>query len=101
MAEDKVVRPHWLWFLILDGGILMLVNIVGNRGPYERLREKTSNRLPSYRTAQGLLAGTVVIHAGEAFAAGRIARRKGRRPRPWMVQTFVVGFPSLLELRRA
>jgi hypothetical protein len=47
-----------------------------------------------------MLAGTVVIHAVEAIAAGRMARHRGLNPKGWRGQTFVVGFPSLLALRR-
>jgi hypothetical protein len=102
MAEkdSKVVRPHWLWFLVLDGGILLLIQIVCNRAPYERVREKTTDRLPSYQVVQSLLAGTAVIHVGEAMLAARMADKRGLRRRGWALQTFAVGFPSLLELRK-
>ena len=48
-----------------------------------------------------MLVGTAVIHAVEAVAPGRMAKRRGLSPRGWRLQTFVVGFPSLLSLRRA
>ena len=48
-----------------------------------------------------MLVGTAVIHAAEALAAGRMARRRGLPARGWRLQTFVVGFPSLRALRRA
>lgn len=98
--EKKVVHPHWLWFLVLDGGIWLLIQIMFNRKTYEQAREKASNRLPSFEIVQGLLAGTAVIHAGEAMLAGRMAAKRGLPRRGWMLQTFVVGFPSLLELRK-
>jgi Domain of unknown function (DUF4499) len=98
--KQDVVRPHWLWFVVLDGGILALINIVLNREPYERLRGRAARVLPSYATAQGLLAGTAVIHVAEAVLAARMAQRRGLRRRGWAVQTFAVGFPSLLELRK-
>ena len=48
-----------------------------------------------------MLAGTAAIHFAEALAAGRIAKRRGLAARGWRLQTFVVGFPSLLALRKA
>ena len=57
--------------------------------------------LPPREVLQALLAATAVIHATEAVAAGRMARRRGLSPAGWRVQTFVVGFPSLLAMRRA
>ncbi|HEY1826708.1 MAG TPA: DUF4499 domain-containing protein [Acidimicrobiales bacterium] len=98
--DPEVVRPHWLWFLVLDGGILMLIQIVLSRAPYEKVRERTADRLPSYQVVQGLLAGTAVIHVGEAMLAARMAGTRGLRRRGWALQTFAVGFPSLLELRK-
>jgi hypothetical protein len=50
---------------------------------------------------QVMLVGTAVIHAGEALAAGRMARRRGVPVRGWRLQTFIVGFPSLLAMRRS
>jgi hypothetical protein len=99
--DSGVVRPHWLWFLVLDGGIWMLVQLVVNRELYEKARAKTDNRLPPHATLQGLLAGTAVVHVGEALVAGRMASRRGLPRRGWMVQTFIVGFPSLSALRKA
>jgi hypothetical protein len=98
--ERSVVRPHWLWFLVLDGGIWMLIQFVINPALYERIRSRSGDRLPPHRAIQGLLAGTAVIHTGEAIVAGRMAARRGLVRRPWVIQTFLVGFPSLLELRR-
>jgi hypothetical protein len=97
--EGRVVRPHWLWFLLLDGGIVMLVQFVLNPSLYATVREKSGHRLPSQPVVQGLLAGTMVVHLGEAVAAGRMAKRRSLPRRGWVLQTFIVGFPSLLKLR--
>ena len=48
-----------------------------------------------------MLVGTAAIHVTEALVAGRIARRRGLPVRGWRWQTFIVGFPSLLALRRS
>jgi Transmembrane protein 254 len=89
------------WFLLLDGGIVILANLALHRRAYDRAAELTGDALPPQQALQGLLVGTAVIHAVEALAAGRAAQRRGLSPRGWRLQTFVVGFPSLLALRRA
>ena len=94
-----MVRPHWFWFLLLDGGILALVLFTLSPDLHQKVKERSGDRLPPHGAIQALLAGTVVIHAGEALAAGRMAGRRGLRRRGWMLQTFVVGFPSLGKLR--
>ncbi len=98
--KSDVVRPHWLWFLVLDGGIFMLIQFVANPGLYGKARAKSGERLPPHSAIKALLAGTAVIHLGEAAMAGRMAARRGLRRRGWVLQTFAVGFPSLLKLRQ-
>jgi hypothetical protein len=104
MAKDSrsgLVRPSLFWFLLLDGGIVVMIKLVVSQQAYDRLNEMTGDRLPPRSTVRALLAGTVVIHLAEALAAGRIAKRRGLTPGAWRLQTFVVGFPSLLALRKA
>jgi|SRR5580658_6521694 hypothetical protein len=96
----SVRRPSLFWFLLLDGGIVLLALLVLNDAAYERAQERLADRLPSRHTMVGLLVATAVIHVVEALAAGRVAKRKGLNPGGWRVQTFVVGFPSLLALRK-
>ena len=103
MAKAKrsdVVRPSLLWFLLLDGGIVLLVQLAFNRPAYDRALEASGNRLPPREVLYSLLAATAEIHVGEALAAGGMARRRGRSPRGWRLQTLIVGFPSLRALRR-
>ena len=96
----RVVRPSLFWFLLLDGGIVALTKLACSKTAYDRVDDITGDALPPRETLQALLIGTVVIHAAEAVVAGRMARRHGLSPRGWRLQTFVVGFPSLLSLRR-
>jgi hypothetical protein len=99
MAKAKrsgVVRPSLFWFLLLDGGIVVLVRLAFNRPAYDRALEVSGNRLPPKEVLYSLLAATAVIHVGEALAAGR----RGLSPHGWRLQTFIVGFPSLRALRR-
>lgn len=104
MAKAKrpgVVRPSLFWFLLLDGGIVVLLRLAFNRPAYDRALEVSGNRLPPREVLYSLVAATAVIHVSEAVAAGRMARRRGLSPRCWQLQTFIVGFPSLRALRRA
>jgi hypothetical protein len=98
--RSGVVRPSFFWFLLLDGGIILLALLVFNEQAYQRAKARMQDRLPPRDTLVGLLVGTAVIHAVESLAAGRIARSRGMSPGGWRVQTFVVGFPSLLALRK-
>jgi hypothetical protein len=98
--ETGVVRPSLFWFLLLDGGIVVLLRLAFNRSAYDRALDVSGNRLPPREVLYSLVAATAVIHVGEALAAGRMARRRGLSPRGWRLQTLVVGFPSLRALRR-
>jgi hypothetical protein len=98
--KSGVVRPSLLWFLLLDGGITLLALLVFGDRAYEQARERLAGRLPSRHALVALLIGTAVIHTVEALAAGGVARRRGLSAPGWRAQTFVVGFPSLLALRK-
>jgi hypothetical protein len=89
------------WFLLLDGGIIALTKLAVSKSAYDKVDDMTGDALPPRETLQAMLIGTVVIHATEALVAGRMAKRRGISPRGWRLQTLVVGFPSLLTLRRA
>ena len=102
MARAKrsgVVRPSLFWFLLLDGGIVALTKLAVSKTSYDKVNDMSGDALPPRETLQLMLIGTAVIHATEAVAAGRMAKRRGLSPRGWRLQTFVVGFPSLFSLR--
>jgi Domain of unknown function (DUF4499) len=104
MARAKrpgVVRPSWLWFLLLDGGILALTKLAVSKTAYDKVGEMTGDALPPRETLQALLIATAVVHAAEALAAGRMAKRRGLAPGGWRLQTLIVGFPSLRSLRQS
>jgi hypothetical protein len=100
-TRSGVVRPSLFWFLLLDGGIVVLTKLALSRAAYDKVDDMTGQALPPRETLQALLVGTAVVHATEAVVAGRMATRRGLAPRGWRLQTFVVGFPSLLSLRRS
>ena len=99
-TKSGVVRPSVLWFFLLDGGIALLALLVFDDRAYDRARVRLAGRLPPRNALVALLLGTAVIHTVEALAAGRIARGRGLSAPGWRAQTFVVGFPSLLALRK-
>ncbi len=104
MARAKrsgVVRPSLFWFLLLDGGIVALTKLAVSKTAYDKVEDMTGDALPPRETLQLLLIGTAVVHAAEALAAGRMAKRRGLSPGGWRLQTFIVGFPSLRSLRRS
>jgi hypothetical protein len=98
--RTDVVRPSWAWFVLLDGGILALSVFSASAEAHSAVSDATPVPLPSRRTCQQMLVATAVIHVTEAMTAGRMARRRGLSPRGWRGQTLLVGFPSLLALRR-
>jgi len=93
-------RPGLGWFLLLDGGLISLKLLALHKPTYDKVRETIP--LPEQSELQRLLAGTAVVHVGEAIWAYRRAKRHGLGDAAgkWAVQTFVVGFPSLLAQRR-
>jgi hypothetical protein len=101
VTRSGVVRPSLFWFLLLDGGIVALTKLALSRSAYAKVADMTGQALPPRETLQGLLVGTAVVHAVEAVVAGRMAGRRGLPARGWRAQTLVVGFPSLLALRRS
>ena len=96
----KVERPSWAWFALLDGGLVLLARLALSEPAHARASEATGGALPPRPALQQLLAAAAAIHVGEAVLAGRMARKRGLRPGGWRRQTLVVGFPSLLVLRR-
>jgi hypothetical protein len=100
MARSGVVRPSLFWFLLLDGGLLALAKLAVSKSAYDKVDDISGDVLPPRETLQAMLVGAAAIHLTEAVVAGRMARRRGISPRGWRLQTLVVGFPSLLSLRR-
>jgi hypothetical protein len=98
--HSGVVRPSWAWFAVLDGGIIALSVLSASEEAHAAVSDASPVPLPSHHACRGMLVGTAVIHVAEAMLVGRAARRRGLSPRGWRGQTLLVGFPSLLALRR-
>jgi len=96
--RSDFARPNPLWFLLLDGGIALLVTTYASEPAYEAVNDVVP--LPPKGTLKALLAVTAVLHVGEALVARRSAKRHGLPVGRWTRQTFVVGFPSLLAMRK-
>ena len=95
-----MTRPAWPWFVLLDGGIVTLTALAASEEAHRAASEASPVGLPDRPTLRRMLVATAAIHVGEALVAHRIARRHGLAAGAWARQTFVVGFPSLLALRR-
>lgn len=93
-----VVRPALGWFILLDGALLKLAVLAFNPTVYEKARDFVP--LPEQRVLREIFYWAIAVHAGEALLARRMARRRGVPAGPWVRQSFVVGFPSLLKLRQ-
>ncbi len=100
IRRPGVIRPSLGWFLLLDGGIVALAALAASPSMHEKASEALPVPLPPQSTLRSLLAGTAVVHVAEALHADRMAKRRGLRRRGWVFQTFVVGFPSLLAMRK-
>ena len=99
MADRRsFARPNPLWFLLLDGGIASLVAFTASEPAYEAASAVVP--LPKRSAIKALLVGTIFVHVGEALFARRLAKAAGFPTGRWTRQTFVVGFPSLLALKR-
>ncbi|MCU0271175.1 MAG: transmembrane protein 254 [Acidimicrobiales bacterium] len=101
IAADTFARPHWLWLATVQPA-LALLGACALSGRADAALRDAGLPLPGRRVLQAAFWGTVVVHAGEAVAAHRWAGRAGlsRSAGRWAAQTFFMGFPSLLALRR-
>ena len=98
MTRTPTRRPALLWFVVLDGGVAALTVLA--LSPSAHAAAQARAPLPSRSALKALLGVTAFLHVGEAVVARRLAVRHGLPVTHWTRQTFVVGFPSLLALRR-
>jgi 3beta-hydroxy-delta5-steroid dehydrogenase/steroid delta-isomerase len=98
-ATADVDRPHWLWWVLLPGGMAAL----GALALMPTLHALSSRHLISLppRWALGLVfAWAAVVHVYKGLRAARLASSAGLSPAGWGWQTFVLGFASMRLLRR-
>ena len=98
---DRVERPHLGWWVAILGGLGLTAVLAFHPGAYALWYRYVTTRL-----SRGILAAIFVcaylVHLGEALYAGALARRAGFHASAraaWMLQTFLLGFPSLRRLR--
>jgi len=91
-------RPAWWWFALLDGPLGLLALLALRPG----LAAKVRRRIPlqSDRTLRAVFALAIAIHLGEGALAWKNAKKRGVPALPWVLQTTLVGFPSLLLLNQ-
>lgn len=90
--------PNLGWYVLLDGGMVLLATLVSNPRAYERCKPVLP--LPSRKALGWILAAATAVHVGEGAYAYKAAKRRGfgKSAPCWAAQTFVVGFPSLLKM---
>ena len=99
-TRPKVIRPSLGWFILLDGGLIALAALSTSESLHAQVGEAAPMPLPPQSRLQKLLAAALLAHVGEGLIGARMASRRGLPKRGWTLQSFVVGFPSLLQLRK-
>jgi len=95
-----VIRPPLGWFVLLDGGLIALAALSASASLHAKASEAAPTPLPPQSALRKLLAGAALTHVGEGLIGARMASRRGLPKRGWALQTLVVGFPSILQLRK-
>jgi hypothetical protein len=101
MPRDAVEHPHVAWWISILPPLSLLAALAVSGDLYAWWRAHVF-ALPGRGWLIAAIVATYVAHAGEAFFCYRLARHLGlrRSAAGWWLQTFVLGFPSLLLLRR-
>jgi hypothetical protein len=97
VSTPRFSRPSVGWFLLLDGGLLLLALLAFVRPAHRKVTEAVP--LPEADALKRLLAAAAVVHVGEGAYAAQLARRHDLPVGRWTAQSLVVGFPSLRKLR--
>lgn len=98
-AGDQIERPHVGWWIAVVGGMAFLAILAFDARAYARWCAHVTAALPQ-PFLRGLFAAAVLTHVIEATYALRLAQRHGLHAAGWLVQTFLLGYPSLRLLRR-
>jgi transmembrane protein TMEM254 len=97
---DRVERPHLGWWVAILGGLGLTAVLAFHGGAYALWYQYVTTRL-SREILAAIFVCAYLVHLGEALYARALARRAGfhASTRGWMLQTFLLGFPSLRLLR--
>ena len=100
MVDDTVERPPLGWWIAIFGGLGLNALVGFSHGAYAVWCNHVTTVL-AQATIRNVFLGAVVVHAGEATYAWRLASHAGLTSAPgWALQTFLLGFPSLGRLRQ-
>lgn len=99
-AHDRFERPPLPWYVLLDSGIAVLAVLAVSPGLHDTVSARLP--LPSRPLLRAAIIGTALVHVGEATFAYRTAKAAGMHHTAgrWAREALVVGFPSLLALKR-
>lgn len=99
MLNDTVERPPLGWWIAILGGLGLNAWVGFSADAYAAWSSYVTSVMPQ-ATIRNIFIGGVAVHVGEAFYAYRLATRSGfTSAGAWAVQTFLLGYPSLVRLR--
>ena len=102
---DVIDRPHWIWKIIVWGGLGLLA-IMAFSGDFYAMWNRELYQLPAQSTLAWIFVACVPVHLFEALYAYRLARKLGldATAASWAWQCFAIGFPAtwlLIKRKRA
>jgi 3beta-hydroxy-delta5-steroid dehydrogenase/steroid delta-isomerase len=94
--RERVERPHWLWWVSIILGMLVLGLVAHDPSTWGWWSEKVTAAIPRWIFHVALWAA-VLTHVHKGMKAVRLAERAGlhRTSSAWGWQTFVLGFASM------
>lgn len=96
---DDVKSPSSFWWAAVGGPLAILMTLAFVPGAYAIA--KRIMPLPPRILLRAAALIVVAIHVGEAAYAYGLAKKHGLNASGWAKQTFIIGFPSLMELNKA
>lgn len=96
---DDVQSPSGFWWAAIGGPLTLLLTLAFVPGAY-RIAKGVVPLLPPRTLLRVLVLVVVAIHVGEAAYAYQLAKKHGLNASGWAKQTFIIGFPSLMELHK-
>ena len=100
MMDDTVERPPLGWWIAILGGLGINALVGFSDAAYAAWCTHVTTVLPQ-ATIRNIFLVAVLVHAGEATYAWRLATQAGLQSASgWAMQTFLLGFPSLGRLRQ-
>ena len=102
--RDVVDRPHWIWFVVVWGGLALLAALAFIPS-FHAWYGQAVHAMPSQTVLVWVLLACLPIHVFEGWLALKICEELGMTAsaKGWAWQCFALGYPStrLLLKRRA